>query len=271
MVARYINRCANVSPDWKSGLSATSPSSQARSSSAGAGSPHTGRKSKKIEAFSRFSGVLDVTQRKMAEEELSQMVSERTAALEAEMDARSRAEAALRDAGDEADALRARGHEVELVLVTTEGDVNRAPLSRIGGTGVFVSALRDALLAGEIDIAVHSLKDLPVAQPQELVIAAVPEREDPRDALVARDGLTLETLPAGARVGTGSPRREAQLRAEGLWFEDDEDEDSYDDDEDSEEDDSDDEDDEYEEPVAAPVGRQRRRAAARPAGPPSRD
>ncbi len=111
-----------------------------------------------------------------------------------------------------ADALRARGHEVELVLVTTEGDVNRAPLSRIGGTGVFVSALRDALLAGEIDIAVHSLKDLPVAQPQELVIAAVPEREDPRDALVARDGLTLETLPAGARVGTGSPRREAQLR-----------------------------------------------------------
>ena len=71
-----------------------------------------------------------------------------------------------------ADALRARGHEVELVLVTTEGDVNRAPLSRIGGTGVFVSALRDALLAGEIDIAVHSLKDLPVAQPQELVIAA---------------------------------------------------------------------------------------------------
>ncbi|WP_374928563.1 hydroxymethylbilane synthase [Kytococcus sedentarius] len=111
-----------------------------------------------------------------------------------------------------ADALRARGHEVELVLVTTEGDVNRAPLSRIGGTGVFVSALRDALLAGEIDIAVHSLKDLPVAQPEELVIAAVPEREDPRDALVARDGLTLETLPAGARVGTGSPRREAQLR-----------------------------------------------------------
>ncbi|WP_462418540.1 hydroxymethylbilane synthase [Kytococcus sp. Marseille-QA3725] len=123
-----------------------------------------------------------------------------------------RSELATTQSTTVADALRARGHEVELVLVTTEGDVNRAPLSRIGGTGVFVSALRDALLAGEIDVAVHSLKDLPVAQPEGLVIAAVPDREDPRDALVARDGLTLDDLPAGARVGTGSPRREAQLR-----------------------------------------------------------
>lgn len=123
-----------------------------------------------------------------------------------------RSDLATTQSGMVADLLRARGHQVELVLVTTEGDVNRAPLSRIGGTGVFVSALRDALLAGEIDIAVHSLKDLPVAQPEGLVIAAIPEREDPRDALVARDGLTLQTLPAGARVGTGSPRREAQLR-----------------------------------------------------------
>lgn len=123
-----------------------------------------------------------------------------------------RSDLATTQSGHVADALRALGHEVELVLVTTEGDVNRAPLSRIGGTGVFVSALRDALLAGEIDLAVHSLKDLPVAQPEGLVIAAEPEREDPRDALVARDGLTLDMLPAGARVGTGSPRREAQLR-----------------------------------------------------------
>jgi hydroxymethylbilane synthase len=76
---------------------------------------------------------------------------------------------------------------------------------------VFVTALREALLRGEVDFAVHSLKDLPTAQPEELVIAAMPLREDPRDALVARDGLTFEQLPDGARIGTGSPRRTAQL------------------------------------------------------------
>lgn len=124
-----------------------------------------------------------------------------------------RSELATTQSGHVADMLRARGLEVELVLVTTEGDTNRAPLSRIGGTGVFVSALRDALLDGSIDLAVHSLKDLPVEQPAGLVVAATPSREDSRDVLVARDGLTLESLPAGARVGTGSPRREAQLRA----------------------------------------------------------
>lgn len=110
-----------------------------------------------------------------------------------------------------ADRLREAGHAVELVLVRTEGDVSRASLSEIGGTGVFASALRDALREGRIDLAVHSLKDIPTTPEPGLVIAAVPEREDPRDALVARDGLTLAELPPGAVVGTGSPRRAAQL------------------------------------------------------------
>lgn len=110
-----------------------------------------------------------------------------------------------------ADRLRAAGHEVELVTVRTEGDVSRASLTEIGGTGVFASALRDALRRNDIDLAVHSLKDLPTALEPGLVVAAVPEREDPRDVLVARDRLTLAELPAGAVVGTGSPRRAAQL------------------------------------------------------------
>jgi len=113
-----------------------------------------------------------------------------------------------------ADAIRlATGREVELVHVTTDGDVSRESLASIGGTGVFVSALRDALLMGEIDLAVHSLKDLPTAELPELELIAILERADARDALVARDGLTLESLPAGATVGTGSPRRAAQLKA----------------------------------------------------------
>lgn len=111
------------------------------------------------------------------------------------------------------------GRSVELVSVTTYGDTSRAALAQIGGTGVFVGALRDALLSGEVDAAVHSLKDLPTADPDGIRLAAVPTREDPRDALVARDGLTLGELPAGARVGTGSPRRAAQLRALGLGLE----------------------------------------------------
>jgi len=113
-----------------------------------------------------------------------------------------------------ADAIRSvTGREVELVHVTTDGDVSRESLASIGGTGVFVSALRDALLMGEIDLAVHSLKDLPTAELPELELIAILERADARDALVARDGLTLESLPAGATVGTGSPRRAAQLKA----------------------------------------------------------
>ncbi|WP_116946916.1 hydroxymethylbilane synthase [Jiangella endophytica] len=126
---------------------------------------------------------------------------------------------ALVQAGYVQDRLRALGHEVELVEITTKGDVSTAPLDRIGGTGVFVAALREALLDGRVDLAVHSLKDLPTAPADGLVLAAVPEREDPRDALCARDGLKLSDLPAGARVGTGSPRREAQLRALGLGIE----------------------------------------------------
>jgi hydroxymethylbilane synthase len=115
-------------------------------------------------------------------------------------------------------AAAARGERlvVELVDVTTAGDVSRAPLSSFGGVGVFVSALRDALLDKEVDVAVHSLKDLPTAAADGLVVAAVPLRLDPRDVLVARDGLTVGELPAGSRVGTGSPRRAAQLRALGL-------------------------------------------------------
>ncbi len=107
----------------------------------------------------------------------------------------------------------ATGREVEIVGVTTLGDVNRAALTQIGGTGVFVSALRDALLHGEIDFAVHSLKDLPAVQPPDIALAAVPRRDDPRDALVARDGAKLADLSPGARIGTGSLRRAAQVLA----------------------------------------------------------
>ncbi|MFF4651051.1 hydroxymethylbilane synthase [Streptomyces sp. NPDC001380] len=117
---------------------------------------------------------------------------------------------------------RATGRPVELVEITTYGDTSREHLAQIGGTGVFVSALRDALLDGRIDLAVHSLKDLPTAAPDGLLLAAVPEREDVRDALVVRDALTLDELAEKcgargegrpARVGTGSPRRMAQLNA----------------------------------------------------------
>ncbi|RNL62273.1 hydroxymethylbilane synthase [Nocardioides marmoriginsengisoli] len=119
-----------------------------------------------------------------------------------------------------ADAITARtGRETVLVPVSTEGDVSTAPLASLGGTGVFVSALRDALLAGEVDVAVHSLKDLPTAAADGIALAAVPEREDPRDAIIARDGLTLGELPVGSKVGTGSPRRVAQLEALGLGIE----------------------------------------------------
>lgn len=108
------------------------------------------------------------------------------------------------------------GVHAELVTVQTLGDVSSAAIAQIGGTGVFVTALRDALLADEVDLAVHSYKDLPTAPAPGLVIAAVPLREDPRDVLVARDGLTLGELPEGSRVGTGSPRRTAQLRGLGM-------------------------------------------------------
>ncbi len=111
------------------------------------------------------------------------------------------------------------GRETELVEITTEGDRSQSaetPIEQAGGTGIFVSALRDALRNGEVDVAVHSLKDLPTAAADGIALAAVPPREDPRDVVVARDGLTLGELPAGSRVGTGSPRRVAQLLALGL-------------------------------------------------------
>src|SRR5215472_8303764 len=111
-----------------------------------------------------------------------------------------------------ASLLTARtGCKVELVGLTTLGDVSKAELAQIGGTGVFVSELRKGLLAGDIDFAVHSLKDLPTWEDSALTLAAVPPRDDPRDALAARSGAKLADLPAGARIGTGSPRRAAQL------------------------------------------------------------
>jgi len=120
----------------------------------------------------------------------------------------------MAQSGQVAEAVsRVTGRPVELVEITTYGDVSREHLAQIGGTGVFVTALREALVRGEVDFAVHSLKDLPTAQPDDLALAAVPVREDVRDVLVARDGLTFEQLPDGARVGTGSPRRMAQLNA----------------------------------------------------------
>jgi hydroxymethylbilane synthase len=123
---------------------------------------------------------------------------------------------AVVQSGMVADAVSAAtGRAVELVETTTHGDTSQAanePIAQLGGTGVFVNALRDALLADEVDFAVHSLKDLPTAAPERLSLAAVPEREDVRDVLVAGDGRKLADLPPGARVGTGSPRRAAQLR-----------------------------------------------------------
>lgn len=121
--------------------------------------------------------------------------------------------------GHIADRLRALGADVEIVPISTEGDRSSEPLASMGGQGVFVAALREALAAGEVDAAVHSLKDLPTYADDRLTLAAIPVREDPRDVLIARDGLTLGELPQGARVGTGSPRREAQLNALGLSVE----------------------------------------------------
>jgi len=126
---------------------------------------------------------------------------------------------ARRQSAEVAERLqRLLARRVELVDVTTQGDVDGSPLASIGGTGVFVSALREALLEGYIDLAVHSLKDLPTAQAEGLVLAAVPTRADPRDVLCSR-GRRLRDLPAGSRVGTGSPRRAAALRALGLGLE----------------------------------------------------
>ena len=118
---------------------------------------------------------------------------------------------ATTQAGHVRDALIANGAEAELHIVTTAGDVNMSPVERIG-VGVFTTALREALASGEVDMAVHSFKDLPTA-PDTRLHLVTPEREDHRDALIARDGLTFEQLPQGAKVGTSAPRRVSQLRA----------------------------------------------------------
>ena len=103
------------------------------------------------------------------------------------------------------------GHPVELVLITTSGDVKTGPLGAIGGVGLFTKELQRALLDERIDLAVHSLKDLPTDVVPGLTLAAVPEREAIGDMLLTREGLSLAQLPHGARVGTGSIRRRAQL------------------------------------------------------------
>ena len=104
--------------------------------------------------------------------------------------------------------------EHELVTISSEGDRDqKTSLEQLGGTGVFVSNLREALLRGEVDVVVHSFKDLPTAPAPGIRLAAVPKRADARDVLVAREGARLADLAAGARVGTGSPRRRAQLLA----------------------------------------------------------
>ncbi|MEV6767812.1 hydroxymethylbilane synthase [Nocardia sp. NPDC051030] len=125
---------------------------------------------------------------------------------------------ALTQAGHVRDALIAAGQQAELVIVKTAGDKSSDPVQTIG-VGVFTAALRDELGAETVDIAVHSYKDLPTAPDPRFTIAAIPPRQDPRDALVARDGLVLGELPAGSVIGTSAPRRAAQLRALGLGVE----------------------------------------------------
>jgi len=125
---------------------------------------------------------------------------------------------ATTQAGTIRDQLIERGHRAELVIITTEGDRSSKPVVEIG-VGVFTAALREAIAACQVDMAVHSYKDLPTAFDERFVIAAVPRRGDPRDALVARDGLVLGELPAGSVIGTSSVRRAAQLRALGLGLE----------------------------------------------------
>lgn len=125
---------------------------------------------------------------------------------------------ATTQAGTIRDALVAAGHPAELVIISTPGDRSSGPIADLG-VGVFTAELREAILDGRVDAAVHSHKDLPTAEDPRFLLAANPPREDARDALVARDGLVLGELPAGATVGTSSPRRVAQLRALGLGLE----------------------------------------------------
>ena len=109
--------------------------------------------------------------------------------------------------------LEALGCKVELVPITTTGDkILDAPLAKIGGKGLFVKEIENALLAGEIDLAVHSLKDVPMIIPEGLTLSAITEREEPYDVLISRNGKKLEELPSGAVVGTSSLRRQVQIK-----------------------------------------------------------
>ena len=111
------------------------------------------------------------------------------------------------------DRLATAGFEVEIRIIKTMGDkLQHVPLAQSGTKELFIKEIEEALAAGELDLAVHSMKDLPTEQPSGLVLAAVPEREDARDVLISRDGQRLAQLPAGARVGTSSLRRQLQLR-----------------------------------------------------------
>ncbi|BCS97514.1 porphobilinogen deaminase [Desulfoluna limicola] len=106
------------------------------------------------------------------------------------------------------------GVSCELLIIKTKGDkILDVPLAKVGGKGLFVKEIEEALLDGRIDLAVHSMKDMPAHLPEGLKIGAIPEREDPRDALISKNGLTFDALPKGARVGTSSLRRSAQLLA----------------------------------------------------------
>jgi hydroxymethylbilane synthase len=123
---------------------------------------------------------------------------------------------ALAQAGQIAQQLREQcGRPTAVVTLATPGDESTAPIERLGTTGVFTTTLREALLGGAVDLVVHSCKDLPTAPVPGLRVAAFPAREDPRDALVWPGGTSLDALPQGARIGTGSPRRAALLRAVG--------------------------------------------------------
>jgi hydroxymethylbilane synthase len=109
--------------------------------------------------------------------------------------------------------LEALGCKVEIVPITTTGDkILDAPLAKIGGKGLFVKEIENALLAGEIDLAVHSLKDVPITIPEGLTLSAITEREEPYDVLISRKGYKLEELPSGAVVGTSSLRRQVQIK-----------------------------------------------------------
>lgn len=121
---------------------------------------------------------------------------------------------ALWQANHIADLLRAQGHEIAIATITTTGDrLQGVPFARVGSKGMFTKEIEEALLADTIDLAVHSLKDLPTELDARFVIAAVTERVDPRDVFVSTKFASMDTLPAGARVGTSSLRRQSQLRA----------------------------------------------------------